>query len=279
MKTLSSLLFLMVQMTAFMYAQTPVRVSGRLMNTQRQPLAYVSIGVAGTAVGTVSDEQGKFELYLSSEGNVVFSPIGYRSLTLSTAALKTNSAEQSIVMEEQPFQLPEIRISNREQVTKTIGGDKANAKTSTNFAIGSKPSQNLGAEIGRKFNLPHAVCRLEKYRFYLQSNFESVKFRVNVYSLKGMENLLLQNIYYTTSGKVNGWIEIDLTPYAIEVSDNIVVSIQWIESKGKGSYLRMPIQMPALAVHYYKYGSQDSWKKFNGMTTAMNLTFSAVRAK
>lgn len=274
MKTLLFFLFLVFQVTAFLYAQTPVRVSGQLINSQRQPLSYVSIGIPGTSVGTVSDEQGKFELYLSTEGNVVFSLIGYRSLTLSTVALKTGSAEQSIVMEEQPFQLPEIRISNRDRVTKTIGGDKVNANTSTNFAIGSKPSQNLGAEIGRKFNLPNTACRLEKYRFYLQSNFESVKFRVNVYSLKNMENLLLQNIYYTTSGKVNGWIEIDLIPYAIEVSDNIVISIQWIESKGKGTYLRMPIQMPALAVHYYKYGSQDSWKKFNGMTTAMNLTFS-----
>ena len=272
MKTRLISLFLILQMTTCVFAQT--RVSGKLINTQQQPLGYVSIGIVGTSVGTVSDEQGRFELYLSSEGNVVFSLIGYRSLTLSSAALKTHPTEQPIVLEEQPFQLPEIRISNREQVTKTIGGDKADAKTSTNFAIGSKPSQNLGAEIGRKFNLPKAACRLEKYRFYLQSNFESVKFRVNVYSLKSMENLLVQNIYYATAGKVNGWVEIDLTPYDIVINEDVVVSIQWIESKGKGSYLRMPIQMPAMAVHYYKYGSQDKWKKFNGMTTAMNLTFS-----
>lgn len=272
MKTRLISLFLILQMTTCVFAQT--RVSGKLINTQQQPLGYVSIGIVGTSVGTVSDEQGRFELYLSSEGNVVFSLIGYRSLTLSSAALKTHPTEQPIVLEEQPFQLPEIRISNREQVTKTIGGDKADAKTSTNFAIGSKPSQNLGAEIGRKFNLPKAACRLEKYRFYLQSNFESVKFRVNVYSLKSMENLLAQNIYYATAGKVNGWVEIDLTPYDIVINEDVVVSIQWIESKGKGTYLQMPIQMPAMAVHYYKYGSQDKWKKFNGMTTAMNLTFS-----
>ncbi len=272
MKTRLISLFLVLQMTTCIFAQT--RVTGKLINTKQQPLGYVSIGIVGTSVGTVSDEQGHFELYLSSEGNVVFSLIGYRSLILSSAALKTRPTEQPIVLEEQPFQLPEIRISNREQVTKTIGGDKINAKTSTNFAIGSKPSQNLGAEIGRKFNLPKAPCRLEKYRFYLQSNFESVKFRVNVYSLKSMENLLSENIYYATAGKVNGWVEIDLTPYDIVINEDVVVSIQWIESKGKGSYLRMPIQMPAMAVHYYKYGSQDKWKKFNGMTTAMNLTFS-----
>lgn len=271
MKTRLVSLFLVLQMTACVFAQT--RVSGKLINTQQQPLSYVSIGIIGTSVGTVSDEQGRFELYLSSEGNVVFSLIGYRSLTLSTAALKAHSTDQPIVLEEQPFQLPEIRISNREQVTKTIGGDKVKTSMSTNFAIGSKPSQNLGAEIGRKFNLPKAPCRLEKYRFYLQSNFESVKFRVNVYSLKGMENLLSQNIYYATTGKVNGWVEIDLTPYDIVINEDVVVSIQWIESKGKGTYLQMPIQMPTMAVHYYKYGSQDKWKKFNGMTTAMNLTF------
>lgn len=271
MKTCLFSLFLVLQITSCIFAQT--RVSGRLINTQQQPLGYVSIGIAGTSVGTVSDEQGSFELFLPAEGEVLFSLIGYRPLKISTTTLKTRKPDQPIVLEEQPFQLPEIRISNREQVTKTIGGEKVNTSMSTNFAIGSKPSQNLGAEIGRKFNLPKAACRLEKYRFYLQSNFESVKFRVNVYSLKDMENLLPQNIYYATMGKVNGWIEVDLTPYDIVINEDVVVSIQWIESKGKGSYLQMPIQMPALAVHYYKYGSQDKWKKFNGMTTAMNLTF------
>lgn len=271
MKTCLFSLFLVLQITSCIFAQT--RVSGRLINTQQQPLGYVSIGIAGTSVGTVSDEQGSFELFLPAEGEVLFSLIGYRPLKISTTTLKTRKPDQPIVLEEQPFQLPEIRISNREQVTKTIGGEKVNTSMSTNFAIGSKPSQNLGAEIGRKFNLPKAACRLEKYRFYLQSNFESVKFRVNVYSLKDMENLLPQNIYYATMGKVNGWIEVDLTPYDIVINEDVVVSIQWIESKGKGSYLQMPIQMPALAVHYYKYGSQNKWKKFNGMTTAMNLTF------
>jgi hypothetical protein len=271
MKTYLFSFFLVIQTTSIIFAQT--RVIGKLINTQQQPLGYVSIGIVGTSIGTVSDEQGRFELYLSAEGEVLFSLIGYRPLKISTTALKTKNTDQPIELEEQPFQLPEIRISNREQVTKMIGGDKVNTSTSTNFAIGSKPSQNLGAEIGRKFNLPKTACRLEKYRFYLQSNFESVKFRVNVYSLKGMVNLLPKNIYYATTGKTNGWVEIDLTPYDIVVNEDVVISIQWIESKGKGSYLQMPIQMPALAVHYYKYGSQDKWKKFNGMTTAMNLTF------
>lgn len=88
-----------------------------------------------------------------------------------------------------------------------------------------------------------------------------------------MKNLLTQNIYVTVAGYARKWVEVVLMPYQLVTSDDVILSVQWVDSYGKGSVLKMPIQMPAAATHYYRYGSQDRWKKFRGMTTAMNLTF------
>jgi CarboxypepD_reg-like domain len=245
-------------------------LSGRVTDTQKRPLAYVSIGVVNTSTGTVSDEKGEYVLYLqTTQTEVLFSMIGYKSVKISIEALRQNKG--LVVMQEQVQQLAEVTITNRELKTKVIGSNDIKTNSSTNFAISGKPRQNLGAEIGRKFNLPNRPTRLLKYRVYVNCGFEEATFRVNVYSHKDFSNLLNNNIYCTAK-KGKNWIEIDLTPYDILTNENVVVSLQWVAVTGSKGWLQLPITMPATAIHYYKYGSQDQWKKFVGMTTAMNLT-------
>lgn len=257
---------------------TPIRsVSGRLTDRSQQPLAYVSIGIINTPVGTVADEKGAFTLYLNDKVNpqdsVRFSILGYRSISLTVADLYQRlTLNQPLIMDEQAQLLNEVRISSRDTKVKTIGSEKVETSKHTNFAISQKPRQNLGAEIGRVFNTPKGACRLEKYRFYIMSNFESVTFRVNVYDAGDLRPLIDQNIYVPVTGKGKKWVEVDLTPYNIVAQENVIVAIQWIDNSEKGTFLGIPIQIPAFATHYYKYGSQDKWKKFTGMTTAMNLT-------
>lgn len=257
-------------------AAKPVSFSGRIVDEQQRPLAYVSVGILNTAVGTVADETGSFILYISDKttdtDTVRFSLIGYRSLNLTISILRSRLATgQPLVLREQPQQLREVLVTSRKTKNRTLGNNGKLSSMYTNFALGHMPRQNLGAEIGRKFDLPRGNCRLESYRFRLASNFDSVRVRVNVYTVKGFRNLLSQNIYVSINKKMNNWVEVDLTPYDIVVNENVVVSVQWVDRSAKGSFLGMPITIPAAATHYYKYGSQDRWKKFPGMSTAMML--------
>ncbi len=245
-------------------------LSGQVTDAQKRPLAYVSIGVVNTSTGTVSDENGQYVLYLqTTQTEVLFSMIGYKSVKINLETLRQNKG--LVVMQEQVQQLAEVVITNRELKTKVIGSSDTKTNSSTNFAISGKPRQNLGAEIGRKFNLPSRPTRLLKYRVYVKCGFEEATFRVNVYAHKDFSNLLNNNIYCTAK-KGQSWLEIDLTPYDIVTDENVVISLQWVAATGTKGSLQMPIAMPATAIHYYKYGSQDQWKKFVGMTTAMNLT-------
>mgnify|MGYP002777668427 CR=1 FL=1 len=263
--------------------QTTDRIEGRITDPKGQPLAYVSIGVPGTPIGTVSEENGQFTLYktdkLGDNDSVRFSLIGYQPRTLTWRDLRQSATTGAIQLEQAARLLNEVKVVGRQVVVKTLGKESYKSLMATNFALSNKPRQNLGAEIGRRFDLPNRACRLEKYRFCMGTNFDTVTFRINVYAVNGMRNLLPQNIYQTVSGKYNGWVEVDLTPYNIVVNENVIVSLQWVDNTPNGTYLQMPMHMPAPVVHYYKYGSQDRWRKFVGMTTTMNLTIAYEKRK
>ncbi|MEO9004544.1 MAG: TonB-dependent receptor [Ginsengibacter sp.] len=52
-------------------------VTGRVVNSNGEPLAGVSITVKGTNVGTSTDGQGKYSIEVSRNGTLVFSYVGY----------------------------------------------------------------------------------------------------------------------------------------------------------------------------------------------------------
>jgi hypothetical protein len=278
MKIISFFLFFLTFTVRSVLADSPTTIIGQLVDTSQQPVLYASIGIVNTPVGTVADDQGRFTLYITDKVNdtdtVVISLIGYHTVALTVAQLAARtSGNPQIVMMGMVRELNEVRVDARNSRVKTLG--KTGYKTSmvTNFALSELPRQNLGSEIGRKFNVSSGTNWLESFQFYMITNYDSVMFRLNVYQAKTMQNLLTKNVYIRVAGKSRQWVSVDLRPYQLMVSDDVVVSVQWIDSIGKGTALQMPLQLPATATHYYRYGSQDRWKRFRGMTTSMNLTF------
>ena len=69
-------------------------------------------------------------------------------------------------------------------------------------------------------------------------------------------------------------MEVDLKTQNIRLEEDVIVCLEWIYHAGKGSSLSLPMNMPATGTHFYKYGSQDKWKRFRGMSTAMYLEYS-----
>ncbi|WP_020607082.1 carboxypeptidase-like regulatory domain-containing protein [Spirosoma spitsbergense] len=278
MKIISFFLFFLTFTVQSVLADSPTMITGRLVDTSQQPVLYASIGIVNTPVGTIADDQGRFTLYITDKvedtDTVVISLIGYHTVALTVAQLAARtSGNPQIVMMGMVRELNEVRVDARNSRVKTLG--KTGYKTSmvTNFALSELPRQNLGSEIGRKFNVSSGTNWLESFHFYMITNYDSVMFRLNVYQAKTMQNLLTKNVYIRVAGKSRQWVSVDLRPYQLMVSDDVVVSVQWIDSIGKGTALQMPLQLPATATHYYRYGSQDRWKRFRGMTTSMNLTF------
>ncbi|MEM1124782.1 MAG: carboxypeptidase-like regulatory domain-containing protein, partial [Bacteroidota bacterium] len=153
---------------------------------------------------------------------------------------------------------------------------KTTTRMNTNFAISQKPGQNLGAAIGRRFNLGKGLHQLAAFRFFVTANnFDTARFRINVFDIKkGRPNTLLHNspIIITLGEQQRGWIEVDLVAHQLFVETDVIVAVEWIEHSQKGNALGLPLTIPTLGTHFYKYGSQNRWKRFRGMSTAMELT-------
>lgn len=253
-------------------------VKGIVIGENNTPLDYVNIGVVGTSVGTVSGAQGEFELYFNEKINggdtVRFSSIGFASQDFNVEELLSKDM-LTIQLKTQSTTLKEIVVLPDFLRTKEKGNKNTNARMNVYYAISKKSNQNLGAEIGRKFKIKKPT-QLKKVRFFIaQNNFDTVRFRINVYHLKKRKpgtNILSQNIIKEVVGQQQGWIEVDLTPYQIYTEKNVVVGVEWIYHSQKGKYLTLPISVPSVgSVHFYKYGSQNKWKRFNVMSAAIRV--------
>lgn len=264
-------------------AQNERVLAGKVTDEHGHELAYVNIGVLGSTVGTVSGLDGSFQLYLTasvgSGDSLRFSAIGHEGRTWSVAGYLAAYGENmaTIALPSSVTELPMVEVRPRFAKRKTIGLARSKFRKAVNFAISDKPNQNLGAEIGRKFNLPKGQVQLDSFRFFVsQNNFDTVRLRVNVYRLDGrpVENLLTENIVVELKPQQRGWVRVDLQPYSLVVNEDVLVAVEWIYHGGKGTSLSLPIAMLTGSVHFYKYGSQGRWKKFPGMSSAMELVVS-----
>ncbi len=258
-----------------LHSQTILR--GRLLDAEtREPVGYVSIGIPGSSTGTVAAPDGSFELVVPADArdSVAFSCIGYARCTAALSELTAANGDD-ILLQPVTVLLREVVISPASETkTEVLGMEKTNTTMAVNFAINDRMNQNLGSEIGRRFKIKKAA-QLKKFQFFVTSNFDTVQFRINIYSLKKGkigDNLLKDNIIVTLTGKKKGWVEVDLLPYDVRVDQSVVVSAEWVYASKRGNYLALPIGMPRPGnKHFYKFGSQNRWKIFNMMSAAMLL--------
>ena len=90
---------LLVLFFGFSVAQAQYfKISGKVTNSKLEPLALVSVQVKGSVKGTISKEDGTYELHLE-EGNydLVFSMLGYKTLLINL--LVTKDYVQNIILE------------------------------------------------------------------------------------------------------------------------------------------------------------------------------------
>jgi len=273
-------IFILNLFSTLTFSQDNSFIKGVIISDKNEPLDYVNIGIVGTSLGTVSDEEGQFQLFFneSVKGSdiVRFSSIGFESQNISVLDLKKEN-NLTITLATKTTQLEEVVVIPEFLNSKIKGNKNTDARMNVFYSISKKPNQNLGAEIGRKFKIKKK-SRLKKVRFYIaQNNFDTVLFRINVYNIKKRKpgkNILSQNIIHEVVGKKSGWIEVDLMPYQILTNRSVVVGVEWIGHSKNGKSLTLPITIPSVgSVHFYKYGSQNKWKRFGLMSSCMELEY------
>ncbi len=260
-------------------AQSSQLFKGKVLDEKELAIPYVNIGIVNEAIGTVSKEDGSFELYLdanlSDTLRLRFSAIGYKSQTFLLSNFR-KSAPSILKLEDDFLTFETITITPDGPISDWNGKVKLDTKLSVNFSLPTQKNQNLGAEIGRRFKFNKQAYQVQSLRFYInQNNFSSIKFRVNIYSeKKGKPDQVLQqeDIIFTLENKATGWQLIDLEKYELQFKQPIIVALQWIDYSEDGTRLSVPLKFPTIdGQHFYKFGSQAKWKRFQNMASSLQL--------
>jgi hypothetical protein len=249
-----------------------ITVSGQTLDQKTgEPVPYVNIGVVGKGIGTVSDLNGRFSIPLHDSINgqtLRFSCIGYKNRDFTVSAFKV-SEQKKVTLEEQVINLPSVAVKPRVMKTKTLGNKNSSRAVTAGFT-----SDDLGSELGTIMKIPKAPAMVQSASFSLAyNNMDSVKFRVNIYSMKNGQpdsNLLAKPIYLTTKLK-SGVLFVDLRPYNIWVDSDFLVSLEWIQDYGRRqfSFSAAILQNNSM----YRKTSQDKWHKTVGIGFNAEVTY------
>lgn len=128
-------------------------------NETSQAVGYVSIGIVGKAVGTVSDGNGAYNLVLESQydaDTLKFTCIGYQSVSMKVGDYK-NRSDQNIYFQPAPKPIEEVVILGKQFIQRTLG-----ITSTTKNCYGGFKDCGLGYELGLQMNVrkPAVIERL-----------------------------------------------------------------------------------------------------------------------
>jgi hypothetical protein len=199
------------------------------------PLPYVNIGIPDQGIGTVSDEEGYYQLEIPdnlSSASILFSMVGFAKVEREIASLEKGDEKLlSLKLQPEVTALKEVIVTDTQWRPLTVGN-----KTTSKRIVGGFTSNHLGNEIAQFIRVKKNSPTLLK-KFWLsiaENNIQDVILRFNVYNeVDGFpgDNLLAEAVYISLP---NGseTIIVDLSPYDIYVEDNFFISIEWIEDLG-----------------------------------------------
>jgi hypothetical protein len=148
----------------------------------KQPIPFVSIGIVGKNVGTLSDEYGVFNIKLfenQKKDSIKLSTIGYKAQVFLVSDF-VKDLNKSIYLESLPTQLAEVIVKSKKVKFKSLGTTNYSTNNCTGFADieGNWKGSEAAILIKNKKN-----CLLETFSFYVIQNKynDSLLFRLNFY--------------------------------------------------------------------------------------------------
>ncbi|MDG2386308.1 MAG: carboxypeptidase-like regulatory domain-containing protein [Flavobacteriaceae bacterium] len=266
-------LFLLVLILNYVSGFGQTELIGQVIDAlTEEPIPYVNIGLVDENIGTVSDEQGYFQLEIDplqySQSNLRFSMIGFES---KTYVLQEYLQKELLIipLTEESTELEEVVVSTKRTQfeTKILGN-----KTTTKLIYAAFTTNKLGNEMGFVVRQRKRPMILKKFNISLVENdYGLIRFRINFYSVENglpTSTLLKENIIIETDA-TSGIVSKDLAPYEIVIDEDFFVSIEWIEDLGPGKLYFSGgfFGSPLIA----REVSQGTWSKVGSGSVGMNV--------
>jgi hypothetical protein len=274
---------LFIFQTFQVYCQT---ISGKVCASNNVPLIYASIGIIETSFGTITNEEGCFNLEakgLSIKSLVRFSMIGYKSHTYTIEELLNKKV--LIQLESESVKLPEV-------IVKPSGKSKKIGTTGYSFRGGicgwGGDQFGKGWELGTKIELGDSPVKIKSLHIRINhQSFDSTLFRLHIRDI--VDNLplneLLNNNILISLSKDSGWSEIDLSKYNLVFKGDIALSLEWIKVIGASNVILIKTDgqerlIPAVTFNiklnresiFTKWGTEAKWVRHYSGSPSIYLT-------
>ncbi len=233
------LLAIFLTISSAFFAQQ--KITGTIFDkSTKQPIPFVSIGIIGKSVGTLSNENGLFEFSFSEsqkKDSIKISTIGYKPLVFLVSDF-IKEVNKTINLESLPTQLAEVVVRSKKIKYKILGTTKYTKNNCTGFADieGNWKGSEAAILVKNKKN-----CFLENFSFFVIQNkyTDSLVFRLNLYSRISppagspawfgddwVGPTILKKAIIFKVGTKQGEFTLPLTAYNIQTSDDFFVSLE-----------------------------------------------------
>ncbi len=259
--------FFLFFMFLFLYGKAQYLLKGKVYDLQLQSgIPFVSIGVPGKPIGTVSDEGGNFLLQINEPNendSLKFMVLGYKTLSIAISSFKQNEVN-AINLKASAIELEEVVVKPRHVKYKKLGVKSYSKNNCTGFAdVGSNWK---GSEAAVLFHTDRDVF-LEYFAFYIIQNKypDSLKFRLKFYR-KAPNNyvgqLIANKAVIFKIGNANGEVKISLKELNIRMKEDFFVSLECLEDELD---IRKFCYSGSLKVpSYYKVKAFSKWHSTRG---------------
>ncbi|MFC5044333.1 carboxypeptidase-like regulatory domain-containing protein [Aquimarina hainanensis] len=251
-------------------------IKGSVINQKtKEGIPYVNVGIFDKNIGTVTTENGEFELILNSQylGEfVTFSSIGFKTKEIAVSELLKKETPVIIVLEEKETILDEVLISvrkKRKYKTRTLG-----IKRASSYYLGYIGGEKkAGAEIARKMH-PRGRATIVSASVYVKNmDIEKKPYtlRLNVYDVDkegNPGNILLSEPVYITSTRSDGWLRHTFKE-KIVVEAPFYISYEWLTTGKATPFIALKGSLYTGDAIRTRSISLGKWKKERGFNFAI----------
>jgi len=247
------------------YSYSQTKITGKVIDTNQSPLAYVNIGIKKKDIGTVSREDGSFTINIPPEfqhDSLTFSIVGYYEVNLLIKELSSDEG-LTIGLKEKATQLREVVVVGKKPVEKKYGIKKRGAIHFTDGIFKKDDS----FEIGQVIHLGNALAQITSLHLHINSSRpDSANFRINFYRYDTDENAPRQRIiekYILQRHPIKeGWLKFDLSGDSIQLKGNVLAAIEFIpESKKDTKQILYAVKLGGSSKSFFRKNSLGQWTR------------------
>lgn len=191
-------------------------IRGLIRDSDGNSIEYVSVGIPGSGIGTVSDSCGRFSLYLPPEhmqDSIIFMHVSYRERSLPASMLLDRNGTATITLAGNEL---------HEAVIRPAGTHRRRlVKRGVRIAGGSgvMSANSLGHEVGTRVR-KRKRFRVDRISFTVLSNaIPDCVLGMNIYrtDTSGFKNILTEPIYCRIP------VSVSRSEYVIEPQQNVTL--------------------------------------------------------